>query len=220
MFRRSTVLDIRWNLLLYFYTHIGHFPFFIFAVLCKSNRQFSEQLTYEYYPWANFLTPNFKSGLHTQTCLCDIHPKQDLDINGTLQAGITNLKFLECQIGWSDWICIKVTHIWNKKNHFGTQKVTVLCIYSLPPVHHSKHKGRFIMFSVISNIYKKKTKGPTLMELFTATGKLKRVFLKTRDVWCVHHGWHGTHRYDIQVLATHVSTCWLFQFSCGCEQFQ
>jgi len=28
------------------------------------------------------------------------------------------------------------------------------------------------MFSVITNIYDKKTKGPTLMELFTATGKL------------------------------------------------
>ena len=27
--------------------------------------------------------------------------------------------------------------------------------------------GRFIMFSVITNIYNKKTKGPTLMELFT-----------------------------------------------------
>jgi hypothetical protein len=32
------------------------------------------------------------------------------------------------------------------------------------------------MFSVITNIYKKKTKGPTLMELFTATGKLKKFF--------------------------------------------
>ena len=32
------------------------------------------------------------------------------------------------------------------------------------------------MFSVITNIYKKKTKGPTLMELFTATGKLKKNF--------------------------------------------
>jgi hypothetical protein len=31
------------------------------------------------------------------------------------------------------------------------------------------------MFSVITNIYKKKTKGPTLMELFTATGKLEKV---------------------------------------------
>jgi hypothetical protein len=45
--------------------------------------------------------------------------------------------------------------------------------------------GRFIMFSVITNIYNKKTKGPTLMELFTATGKLKKFFL-TRDVRCVH----------------------------------
>ena len=32
------------------------------------------------------------------------------------------------------------------------------------------------MFSAITNIYKKKTKGPTLMELFTATGKLKKGF--------------------------------------------
>jgi hypothetical protein len=31
---------------------------------------------------------------------------------------------------------------------------------------------------VITNIYNKKTKGPTLMELFKATGKLKRFFLQ------------------------------------------
>ena len=40
------------------------------------------------------------------------------------------------------------------------------------------------MFSMIANIYNKKSKGPTLMELFTATGKLKKFFffLITRDV--------------------------------------
>ena len=38
------------------------------------------------------------------------------------------------------------------------------------------YTGRFIMFSVITNIYNKKTKGPTLMELFTAKGKLKKFF--------------------------------------------
>jgi hypothetical protein len=32
------------------------------------------------------------------------------------------------------------------------------------------------MFSMTTNIYNKKTKGPTLMELFTATGKLKTFF--------------------------------------------
>ena len=32
------------------------------------------------------------------------------------------------------------------------------------------------MFSVITNIYNKKIKGPTLMELFTVTGKLKNIF--------------------------------------------
>ena len=36
------------------------------------------------------------------------------------------------------------------------------------------YTGRFIMFSVITNIHNQKTKGPTLMELFTATGKLKK----------------------------------------------
>jgi hypothetical protein len=68
------------------------------------------------------------------------------------------------------------------------------------------------MFSVIINIYNKKTKGPTLMELYTDTGKLKKFFLSTRHVRCVHHGWHGTHRYDIQVLATHAST-WVHRYS-------
>jgi len=32
------------------------------------------------------------------------------------------------------------------------------------------------MFSVITNIYNKKTNGPNLMKLFTATGKLKTFF--------------------------------------------
>ena len=59
---------------------------------------------------------------------------------------------------------------------------------------HTIYIRRFIMFSVITNIYKKKTKGPTLIELFRATGKLKKFFLTTGHVRCVHHGWHGTHR--------------------------
>ena len=43
------------------------------------------------------------------------------------------------------------------------------------------------MFFVITNIYNKETKGPILMELFTVTGKLKKVFfLTTREVRCVH----------------------------------
>jgi hypothetical protein len=41
------------------------------------------------------------------------------------------------------------------------------------------------MLSVITNIYNKKTKGPTLMELFTATGKLNKFFwqLEMFDVY-------------------------------------
>jgi hypothetical protein len=42
------------------------------------------------------------------------------------------------------------------------------------------------MFTVTKNIYNKRTKGPTLMKLFTATGKLK-FFLTARDVRCVYH---------------------------------
>jgi hypothetical protein len=64
------------------------------------------------------------------------------------------------------------------------------------------YTGRFIMFFVITNIYNKKTKESTLIELFTATRKL--IFID--KVRCVHHGWHGTHRYDIQSLATYAST--------------
>ena len=53
-----------------------------------------------------------------------------------------------------------------------------------------RNKGLFIMLSMITNISNKKTKRPTLMELFTATGKIKKVFffLTTGDVRCVHHG--------------------------------
>jgi hypothetical protein len=38
------------------------------------------------------------------------------------------------------------------------------------------YTGCFIMFCVITNIYNKAIKGPTLMELFTATGKLEKFF--------------------------------------------
>ena len=38
----------------------------------------------------------------------------------------------------------------------------------------SPYTGRFIMFFVITNIYNKKTKAPTVMELFIATGKLRK----------------------------------------------
>jgi len=75
------------------------------------------------------------------------------------------------------------------------------------------------MFSVITNIYNKKTKGPTLMELFTATGKLKNFFLTTRDVCTTD----GTAHIDMIFKFLHtlnISSCQkkLFQFFCGCEQ--
>jgi len=41
------------------------------------------------------------------------------------------------------------------------------------------------MFSVITNMYNKKTKGPTLMELFTATAKLKKFFFWQLEIFDV-----------------------------------
>ena len=89
-------------------------------------------------------------------------------------------------------------------------------MFQLHSSHHQvvyvRSTGHFIMFSVITNIYNKKTKGPTLMELFTATEIMKKFFFTTSNVRCVHHRWHATHRYDIQVLATHLST-WVHRYS-------
>jgi len=70
---------------------------------------------------------------------------------------------------------------------------SALSITDLRPAPRKSKYRRIIIFSVITNIYNKKTKGPTLMELFTATGKLKTFFLTTRDVRCGHHGWYGRH---------------------------
>ena len=59
--------------------------------------------------------------------------------------------------------------------------------------------GRFIMFSVNTNVYNKKTKGPTLMEFFTAIGKLNmftRVWQELEyriDVCRVTRGAHIEH---------------------------
>ena len=59
------------------------------------------------------------------------------------------------------------------------------------------------MFSVITNIYNNKNKGPALMELFTATGKLKKkCFFRQLEIFDV-----CTEGDTAQVLATHVSTC-------------
>ena len=41
--------------------------------------------------------------------------------------------------------------------------------WSSHSLYFSVNIGRFIMLSVITNIYNKKTKGPTLTELFTVT---------------------------------------------------
>ena len=52
----------------------------------------------------------------------------------------------------------------------------VSLVHTLPYFSDIRNTGRFIMLLVITNIYNKKTKGPTLMKLFTATGKLEKLF--------------------------------------------
>jgi hypothetical protein len=97
------------------------------------------------------------------------------------------------------------------------------------------------MFSVITNIYNKKTEGSTLMELFTATGKLKKFFLQlemfdvctTSDTAHIdtifkffpHTRQHGCvdilHCCNEEVVQTsNISSSLKNQFSCGCEQFR
>jgi hypothetical protein len=87
--------------------------------------------------------------------------------------------------------------------------VTSLPIYiSCLKLIYTGYAGRF-MISVITNIYNKKTKGPTLI---VHSHRKSEKFFTTRDVRCLHHGWHGTHRYDIQVIATHASK-WVHRYS-------
>jgi hypothetical protein len=66
------------------------------------------------------------------------------------------------------------------------------------------------MFSVITHIYNKRIKAPTLMELFTATGKL--IFFLQIEMIDVCTMGDTAHRYDIQVLAVHALT-WVHRYS-------
>ena len=52
----------------------------------------------------------------------------------------------------------------------------------------------------------------TYLNGFVHSRRKTECFLTIRAVRCVHHGLHGTHRYDIQVLATHAST-WVHRYS-------
>ena len=73
---------------------------------------------------------------------------------------------------------------------------------------------------MITNIYNKKTKGPTLMELFTATGKLKKFFfrqLEMFDVCSVNRGAHIEHLYLSKNKNKNKKK--LFQFPCCYEHF-
>ena len=63
------------------------------------------------------------------------------------------------------------------------------------------------MFSVIANIYNKKTKGRTLMEFLTATGKLKKFFFWQLEMFDVCTTGDSAHIGTIFKLLPHTLTC-------------
>jgi hypothetical protein len=90
------------------------------------------------------------------------------------------------------------------------------------------------MFSVITSIYNKKTKGPALMELLITTGKLIFIYktriiaaVKNIDASILMRVWEGLeYRFDVcrvtrvaQNRTSLVAKKQLFHFSFGCEQF-
>jgi hypothetical protein len=70
------------------------------------------------------------------------------------------------QFSWLNYLCIWVSLLLHVMTKF-------LSSLHIPCLLNTWH---FVMFSTITNIYNKKTKGPALTELFTATGKLKKFF--------------------------------------------
>jgi hypothetical protein len=64
---------------------------------------------------------------------------------------------------------------------------------------------------MITNVYNQKTKGPTLIEIFTTTGKLKKDFFDSmrRSMFAPR----VIHQTSLVKKKTP------FQFSCGCEKF-
>ena len=64
------------------------------------------------------------------------------------------------------------------------------------------------MFSEITNIYNKKTKGPTLMELFTATEKKPKFFLWQLEMFDTCTTGDTAHIDTILKLLSH--RCWKY----------
>ena len=68
-----------------------------------------------------------------------------------------------------------------------------------------KHTLHFVMFSVITNIYNKETIGPSLVELFTATEKVKKFFWQL-EIFDVCTKDDTAHIYKIVKFLPHTQT--------------
>jgi len=78
-------------------------------------------------------------------------------------------------------------------------------------IYGDDNTGLFIMFFVITNMYNKKTKGPTLMELFRVTGKLEKFFWKL-EMFYVCTTCYTPHIYKIFKFLPHASK-WVLRYS-------
>ena len=113
---------------------------------------------------------SFELQQNAQMCVSNITEETWHQV--ALTPHVEEIEYLYCLVRWT----------------FTTLTITarLFCYINVPFL--LTNTGRFVMLSVIANVYNKKTKGPTLMELFATTRKLKKFFfLTTRDVRCVHH---------------------------------
>jgi hypothetical protein len=91
----------------------------------------------------------------------------------------------------------------------GKQHLCQAHVFFFFPIGSLDNTGRFIMFFVITNIHNKKTNGPSLLEMFIDTGKLKNIFFDNYRCSCQKK---YKHQHNIQVLATHASI-WVNRYS-------
>jgi hypothetical protein len=74
----------------------------------------------------------------------------------------------ECKHVFCSWIPVPAVKLWQIYSQF-VPWTNQFIVHTRLLIVIRQFTGRFIMFSVITNIYNKKTKRPTLMELFSTS---------------------------------------------------
>jgi hypothetical protein len=98
----------------------------------------------------------------------------DLYLQSCLSSTKSAFAVFYCHL-WPVWLYHICSHYLTQVTTFGNEFFNIkVCFISSS--NFVWNTWRFIMSSVITNIYNKKTKGPTLRELFTVTRNLKKFF--------------------------------------------